>query len=59
MSDVTAAPPPSKPNAGWYPDPSGQPGVERYFDGSAWSSHQDASQGPLIPVAVVQGQQNL
>jgi LPXTG-site transpeptidase (sortase) family protein len=24
--------------AGWYPDPTGQPGVERYFDGDAWDS---------------------
>ena len=25
-------------NAGWYPDPSGQPGQFRYWDGSGWSA---------------------
>lgn len=25
-------------NAGWYPDPSGQPGQFRYWDGSDWSA---------------------
>ncbi|MDE0776623.1 MAG: DUF2510 domain-containing protein, partial [Nocardioides sp.] len=23
--------------AGWYPDPSGQPGAFRYWDGDVWS----------------------
>jgi hypothetical protein len=30
--------PPSLPPAGWYPDPSGQPG-ERWWDGRGWSEH--------------------
>lgn len=25
--------------AGWYPDPSGTPGWQRYFDGSDWTDH--------------------
>jgi sortase A len=25
--------------AGWYPDPTGQPGLERYFDGDTWDSN--------------------
>jgi hypothetical protein len=30
-----AAPTPS----GWYPDPAGNPGSIRYFDGQVWTSH--------------------
>lgn len=26
------------PAAGWYPDPAGEPGVERYWDGAAWTA---------------------
>jgi hypothetical protein len=26
-------------NPGWYPDPSGQPGVQRYWDGQQWTPH--------------------
>ena len=29
-------------NAGWYPDPSGQPGQFRYWDGSGWSAEAAA-----------------
>jgi hypothetical protein len=29
---------PTPPAAGWYPDPSGQPG-QRYHDGERWTSH--------------------
>jgi hypothetical protein len=44
-------------NAGWYPDPSGQPGQYRYWDGSGWSAetagHPSApppgSGGPATP----------
>lgn len=36
MSEVTPTPEPSAP-AGWYPDPQ-NPGQQRYWDGSAWSS---------------------
>lgn len=32
-------PPPAGPPAGWYPDASGQPGLQRYWDGSAWTEH--------------------
>lgn len=31
-------PPPSVP-AGWYPDPHGQAGLQRYWDGSRWTEH--------------------
>lgn len=27
------------PGAGWHPDPAGTPGVERWWDGSAWTGH--------------------
>ncbi len=38
-------------NPGWYPDPGGQPGKFRYWDGSTWSARltsnpQDAPPGP-------------
>ena len=33
--------------AGWYPDPSGQPG-QRYFDGINWTEHRAAGQ-PMGP----------
>ncbi len=33
--------------AGWYPDPSGQPG-QRYFDGTNWTEHRAAGQ-PMVP----------
>ncbi len=26
------------PVAGWYPDPAGEPGTERYWDGAAWTA---------------------
>ncbi len=26
--------------AGWYPDPDGEPGVLRYFDGAVWTRHR-------------------
>ncbi|WP_234306383.1 DUF2510 domain-containing protein, partial [Mycolicibacterium smegmatis] len=29
---------PNTPAAGWYPDPSGQPG-QRYHDGRRWTQH--------------------
>lgn len=32
------APPPPSPPAAWYPDQS-QPGIQRYWDGSAWTDH--------------------
>ena len=25
--------------SGWYPDPAGNPGSMRYFDGQVWTSH--------------------
>ena len=37
--------------AGWYPDPSGQPG-QRYFDGTNWTDHvSKAGQPTTDPVA--------
>jgi hypothetical protein len=42
---VSAAP-------GWYPDPAGQPGRFRYWDGRAWSAATSPSpQGQPLPVA--------
>jgi hypothetical protein len=35
----TVAPPSGAPQAGWLPDPSGDPGVIRYWDGTAWTIH--------------------
>ena len=35
---MTTPPPPP---AGWYPDPSGVPGRQRYFDGKQWTEHHD------------------
>lgn len=29
---------PPSPNAGWFPDPNGQP-VQRYWDGAVWTTH--------------------
>ena len=31
--------PPVLPPAGWYPDPGGEPGRQRYWDGSVWTDH--------------------
>ena len=33
----------SLPPAGWYPDPTGSSGSQRYWDGSAWTEHTDVS----------------
>lgn len=39
MNDSAPAPqPPAGPPAGWYPDPSGRPGL-RWWDGSRWTEH--------------------
>ena len=35
--------------AGWYPDPSGQPGVIRYWDGRRWTEHSTPSGPPPGP----------
>jgi uncharacterized RDD family membrane protein YckC len=34
---------------GWYADPR-QPGLQRYFDGVAWSPHLAVPMGPSVPV---------
>jgi len=33
-------PDPLHPPSGWYAEPSGAPGVLRYWDGSAWTDHR-------------------
>lgn len=39
MNDSSSTPPPQTgPPAGWYPDPSGQPGL-RWWDGGQWTEH--------------------
>ena len=35
-------PPPAVPGAGWYADPSGQPG-HRYWNGEQWTDHRQAA----------------
>ena len=32
-------PPPAGPPAGWYPDPHGGVGLQRYWDGKTWTEH--------------------
>ncbi len=54
---MTALPPP--PGPGWYPDPSGAPATQRYFDGKKWTDQlaplgtsavaHPQIQGPLPP----------
>jgi NAD(P)-dependent dehydrogenase (short-subunit alcohol dehydrogenase family) len=47
-------------NAGWFPDPSGQPG-QRYFDDQRWTQHfvptppPSAPAPPAVAVAVSSG----
>lgn len=41
---MTTPPPPPTP-AGWYPDPDGAPGQQRYWNGSSWGIV-----GPPTPV---------
>ena len=42
------------PPPGWYPDPSGTPGRQRYFDGQRWT---DQFQPPAVPPTVPRQQQ--
>ena len=55
MSEYIPPPPPS---AGWYPDPSGQPG-RRFHDGATWTHHftPDAP-APATPTVVVNNHVN-
>jgi uncharacterized RDD family membrane protein YckC len=40
------------PPAGWYQDPSGPPGLQRWWDGTAWTDHtQVAMAPPAVPAA--------
>jgi Protein of unknown function (DUF2510) len=34
------------PPSGWYPDPSGAPGLLRWWDGSTWTQHTHPDAGP-------------
>lgn len=38
----------NNPPAGWYPDPDGSPGRQRYYDGEKWTEHKDYPP-PRIP----------
>ncbi len=37
-----------QPSAGWYPDPSGQPG-QRYWDGEQWHTNAPAASSGVAP----------
>jgi Protein of unknown function (DUF2510) len=39
---------PDRPAAGWFPDPSGQPG-QRYYDGRRWTQHFVPTPPPSAP----------
>ena len=39
---------PDRPAAGWFPDPSGQPG-QRYYDGQRWTQHFVPTPPPSAP----------
>lgn len=36
---------------GWYPDPTGRPGVRRYFDGTQWTDQYDEEPRKSMAVA--------
>ena len=40
--------------AGWYPDPSGQPG-QRYFDGTNWTEHRAQPQSKKAKKGIILG----
>jgi hypothetical protein len=48
-------------SAGWYPDPGGQPGLYRYWTGTAWTAavtaNPQATPPPSAPVGAPQGGQ--
>jgi Protein of unknown function (DUF2510) len=37
--------PPNLPPPGWYPDPSGAPGIQRYWDGTRWGVSRSGACG--------------
>jgi hypothetical protein len=41
--------------AGWYPDPAGQPGMYRYWDGRSWSAAVSPHPGATAPAGPIGG----
>lgn len=39
--------------AGWYPDPSGLPGLLRYWEGTRWTDHVHQQTVPVVPPSAV------
>ena len=35
------------PPGGWYPDPTGPPGLQRWWDGTAWTDQTQVAMAPL------------
>ena len=44
------------PSAGWYPDPSGSPGIYRFWNGAAWTEHTYVAGGPSPQRSATQAQ---
>lgn len=43
---MSAGPPGTGPQPGWYPDPDGTPGRLRYYDGRSWTANVRKAPGP-------------